>query len=126
MPMNNKINNRINEIRFKQAVKTAKAKTAGTQFQDILADKINSGDRETTFSKHALARLAEREIQLSAQDISKLDQAIDMARQKGIRNSLIVTDQVVYIANVESKTIITAMSDMKGKVFTNVDGVVNI
>ncbi|QOR35348.1 flagellar protein [Clostridium sp. 'deep sea'] len=126
--MSRKITNfSINEIRLQQSLKSKKAPQSNNNFNDILQSNINNLRKsEVKFSKHANERLAERNITLTGNDLKKVSQAIDIAKRKGINNSLIVTDEAIYIANTSSRTVITAMQSMKGKVFTNVDGVVNI
>ena len=126
--MARRINNySINEIRLQQSLKSKKSQQSNSNFNDILQSNIKGLSKsEVKFSKHANERLAERNIKLTNTDIKKVSEAIDIAKSKGINNSLIVTEGAIYIANVSSRTVITAMQSMKGKVFTNVDGVVNI
>jgi len=125
--MENRINNlRINEAKYNQTGRAKNASNLQSSFNSMLEKKINANEQDIKFSKHAQLRLAEREISLTDDDIAKLKEAISLAEAKGINNSLIVTDTGVYIANISSRTIITAMDSMKEKVFTNVDGVINI
>ncbi|MGB3367870.1 MAG: TIGR02530 family flagellar biosynthesis protein [Acidaminobacteraceae bacterium] len=93
-------------------------------FQDVL-NKIESGGK-IKFSKHAASRLEKRNISLSANDIQKLEGAVEKAEKKGIKDALIVMDQNIFIASVKNKTIVTASTeaDMEEKVFTNIDGAV--
>lgn len=79
-----------------------------------------------SFSKHAGQRMAQRDIELSAQDIEKLGQAVKKAEEKGVRNTLILFNSNAFIVNVPANTVITAMtgSDLKENVFTQIDGAV--
>ena len=83
-------------------------------------------NKELQFSKHAIQRLQERNINLSKEDISKIDNAIKTAAQKGIKETLIVMDNHAFIASVKNKTVITAAVDgqLRNNVFTNIDGAV--
>lgn len=88
-------------------------------FQEVL-------NREITFSKHAGQRMAQRDIELSKQDIQKLGQAVKKAEEKGVRNTLVLFDQKAFIVNVPANIVITAMSgsDLKENIFTQIDGAV--
>ncbi|SNR89745.1 flagellar operon protein [Anaerovirgula multivorans] len=96
-----------------------------TNFDQILHQHIEKNS-EVKFSKHAVERLEQRNIQLSKQDIMKLNNAIDTAAKKGIRETLIIMDNTAFIASVRNKTVITAAVDeqLKENVFTNIDGAV--
>jgi flagellar operon protein len=102
-------------------------KTNDRSFEKVLGEKSKSRE-EITFSKHASQRLESRNIILDQNDLARLRDAIDLAEGKGIKNSLIIMDDIVLIANIHSRTIVTAIDkqSMKDKVFTNVDGAVNI
>lgn len=95
------------------------------EFGDILKEKISESS-EVKFSKHAELRLNMRNINLSALQKKKLENAVSMAREKGIKDSLVMVDNVALVVNVKSKTVITAVSssELKDNVFTNIDGAV--
>lgn len=78
------------------------------------------------FSKHATERIASRDIRLSDADVDRLRRGIGMAREKGIRQTLIMMDNKVFIASVQNNTIITASSEenLREHIFTNIDGAV--
>lgn len=95
-------------------------------FEDVLK-KVSEQD-VVKFSKHAMSRLEERSIKLSQEEINKITSAVKQADGKGIRDALIVMDDKLFIANVKSRTIITAAQEgnLKENVFTNIDGAVII
>ncbi|MFP4457606.1 MAG: TIGR02530 family flagellar biosynthesis protein [Clostridia bacterium] len=117
--------NVINKLQYQQQINN-KRKNKEVGFDKLLEQKANSLEKELKFSKHAMERINSRNLELNEVDIEKISQAMNKAEEKGINNSLIVTDKAVYIANIKSRTIITAMEGMKDRVFTNVDGVINI
>jgi flagellar operon protein len=117
--------NLIDKLQYQQRVNNRKNDESGS-FGKLLDQKLNSFNSHINFSKHAKERITARGIEISQEDLERISEAISKADEKGIRNSLIVTEKAVYIANIKSKTIITAMEDMKDRVFTNVDGVINI
>ncbi len=94
-------------------------------FEAVLQKEIHKS-QNIKFSKHALDRLEQRKIQLTTQEVDKLDNAINKAAQKGIRETLIIMENKAFIASVPNRTVITAAADsqLKENVFTNIDGAV--
>ena len=76
------------------------------------------------FSKHANERLATRNINLSAEQMERLENGTTKAREKGIRESLVMVDDLAFIVNVKNNTVITAVGDATDSIFTNIDGAV--
>jgi len=78
------------------------------------------------FSQHAQNRIQSRDIPWSPEMEKRVSQGIDAAEKKGSREALILADDVAVIANVKSRTVITAMdrTQMKEKIFTNIDSAV--
>lgn len=77
-------------------------------------------------SQHAETRIKSREIPWDPEIQRRILKGIDSAESKGSREALILADDVAVIANVKSKTVITAMekSEMKERIFTNIDSAV--
>ena len=46
------------------------------------------------------------------------------AREKGIRDSFVMVDDLAFIVNVKNNTVITAVGDTADSIFTNIDGAV--
>jgi flagellar operon protein len=80
------------------------------------------------FSKHAAERLQMRNIHLTKDDLNKLNEAVNKAAEKGVKETLIIMGNAAFIANVKNKMIITAAAEenLKNNVFTNIDGAVII
>ena len=78
------------------------------------------------FSKHAVNRLNDRNIELTQDQMDRLNQATAQAGEKGINESLILVDQLAFIVNVPNNTVVTAMDqkDKNNQIFTNIDGAV--
>ncbi|MBQ7616347.1 MAG: flagellar protein [Butyrivibrio sp.] len=89
------------------------------------ADNTNS-EGAVKFSKHAMNRLSLRNIELTNDQMERLSQGRIEAGEKGIKDSLILVDQLAFIVNVPSGTVVTAMdqTENKNNVFTNIDGAV--
>lgn len=100
--------------------------TDGLSFQEVLQKQHGSG--EVRFSKHAAGRLAERNIELTTGQMERLNEGAAKAGQKGIRESLVLVDELAFIVNIPNNTVVTAMnqSDAAQNVFTNIDGAVII
>ena len=122
----------INQIRIDQNQNTDKnlnrIKNINNQkndFQAVLQREIHK-NQNIKFSKHAMERLQQRKIELTTNEVSKIDNAISKAAEKGIRETLIIMENKAFIANVPNRTIITAAADsqLKENVFTNIDGAV--
>lgn len=96
---------------------------SGNSFQKILQQKATQGLK---FSKHAGERLEERNITLSIEQMKRLEEATVRADEKGIKESLMLMDNMAFIVNVKNSTVITAMdqTDNKDNIFTNIDGAV--
>lgn len=98
-------------------------------FREILeqtAEKENSAVLK--FSKHAANRLADRQIELTDGQLRRLREGTAKAGAKGIRESLVIMDELAFIVNVPNNTVITAMSqtETEENVYTNIDGAVII
>lgn len=80
------------------------------------------------FSNHAVDRMRARGIQFNAQDMTRLEEALSKAQQKGAKETLVLMDDRAAILNVRSGTVITVMdrTAMKENVFTNIDSTVVI
>lgn len=78
------------------------------------------------FSKHASVRLADRNIELSNEQLERLNNGARKAEQKGIKDSLVIVDRLAFIVNVPNHTVVTAMdsTETNENVFTNINGAV--
>lgn len=101
------------------------AESSNISFQDILRQKAGLGS-SLKFSKHAMGRLADRNIELSDSQLQRLEVGTKKAEQKGIRDSLVIVDQLAFIVNVPNQTVVTAMdsTETNDNIFTNINGAV--
>lgn len=97
-------------------------------FQDILEQKVQAAQpqRALKFSKHAANRLLDRNIELTAEQMQRLSEGTQKAGAKGIRDSLVMVDDLAFIVNVPNSTVVTAMDQAQAEenIFTNIDGAV--
>ncbi len=94
-------------------------------FKKTLKQQI--GERKgINFSAHAEGRLAVRQIDLSRQDLVKIEDAVERASQKGANESLLLMDDLAFIVSVKNRTVITVIDGqhLKDNVFTNIDSAI--
>lgn len=94
-------------------------------FSEILSQQLNR-NTEVKFSKHAMDRLESRDIHMTDEQKQKLNESVDKAAAKNVRDSLIMMDDLAFVVNVRNKTVVTVVNkeEMKENVFTNIDGAV--
>lgn len=97
-------------------------KEGETSFEEVFREKSEA--QPVHFSKHANKRLALRKIDLSMEQLTRLQEGTEKAREKGIRDSLVMVDDLAFIVNTKSNTVITAMNEGEDAIFTNIDGAV--
>lgn len=96
-------------------------------FKKILQEQISNASG-VNFSNHAVNRVLERNINISESNLSRLNDGVRIAEEKGLNEPLILIDTAAYIVNIKNNTVITTVAndDLKGSVFTNIDGTVII
>lgn len=95
-----------------------------TEFAAILSDRLQS--RSISLSMHAADRLVRRGLVIDEQVADQINEAFDLAEQKGSKNALFLLDNLAVVAAVPSRSIVTAL-DAKGLaegVFTHIDSAV--
>ncbi|MCS6862639.1 MAG: hypothetical protein NZT92_20230 [Abditibacteriales bacterium] len=97
---------------------------ATTNFQRTLEEVRNASSLK--FSAHAQQRLERRQIDLDAQRLNRLEEAVAKAAAKGARESLVLIDDLALVVSVKNRTVITAVDEksLKDKVFTNIDSAI--
>jgi flagellar operon protein len=105
-------------------VKNNSSTTTNT-FDSIFKQTIQKSEG-LKFSKHANLRLNSRNIEISDEQMNKIEQGVQNAEQKGIKESLVLVDNIALVVNVANKTVITALDKQESgeHIFTNIDGAV--
>ena len=108
-----------------QPTSRSTSRADGTSFQEVLRSTTQSAST-LRFSKHAQERLVARGLRLSAQDIQRLEGAVEKAAAKGSRDSLVLMDDLALVVSVRNRTVITAVdaTSRRDNIFTNIDSVV--
>ena len=114
-----------------QKVNSGNKSSQGMSFEEILQRQQiqgTSAKEAVKFSKHAANRLNDRKIELTDEQLERLNDGTKKAGQKGIRDSLVLVDQLAFIVNTKSNTVITAMDQTEAdeNIYTNIDGAVII
>ena len=95
------------------------------EFNNILKDEIGKRNSEQGIhlSLHAARRIRDRQLEVDNEEYVKLREGIDRLRDKGGRESLIVTDRAAYIVDVDKNKIVTAIdkNNLGENVFTKID-----
>lgn len=99
--------------------------TASVSFDSILKQRQSEGG-EIKFSRHAEYRLRSRSISLTPAQREKMKEAVAKAESKGVKDTLVLMDDLAFVVNIRNKTVITAVNsnELKENVFTNIDGAV--
>ena len=127
--MSIQINPYLSALQDVQSVRTPQKqeKSEAGSFSALLEEKQKQLDTQTVrFSKHAANRLSERNINLSEGQLKRLSEGMDKASRKGIKEPLVLIDNLAFIVSTGSRTVITATSQdqTQENIFTNIDGTV--
>ncbi len=107
-----------------QAANRVQTGEGSQSFLQVLQKQLEAGSN-TSFSKHAVSRVMERQIDVSEKNLERLSKGIGLAQEKGLRDALILIDQSAYIVNAATAKVITVDGQAThGSVFTNIDGTV--
>ena len=81
---------------------------------------------ELRWSRHAVARLQSRGIDLDETATAEIAEAVDLLDGKGAKESLVLYDDHAFIVGVKRRTVITAMTrdEAVGSIFTNIDSTI--
>ena len=114
-----------NQVSFDDVLKRKLEENRSGQNR-YLNKNTSNGLEEIRFSKHAINRLETRDISLTDAQMARLHEGAKKAGEKGIKESLVLVDELAFIVNVENKTVVTAMDQTNNdeNIFTNIDGAV--
>ena len=125
--VNSKINQnlipQVNKLPKKEVGK-AVPKTGQNEFDKIFQEKLApKKEAGLHLSKHAQKRIEDRSLNFDQNEFIKLKDAIGKLKDKGGKDSLVVTNNNAYIVDVNNEKVVTAMKkeDMNENVFTKID-----
>ncbi|MCB0351677.1 MAG: hypothetical protein KDD38_10870 [Bdellovibrionales bacterium] len=109
----------------------------GISFAETLTAQVDkAAAKETTqvqsvkpmlkFSNHALERMNTRGIHFSPDQITKIEQGMQKANDKGAKETLFITDDSALIVSLKDNTVVTVMDKnmLRENVFTKIDSTV--
>ncbi len=105
-------------------------KVKEADFKNVLKNELEKTGclDELKFSKHASERLSLREINITEDNMKNINEAVDKANKKGLRESLVIFNDVALIVNVKNRVVLTAMKsdNLKESIVTNIDSAIII
>lgn len=109
------------------AVQQDAKRQGDVSFRQVLQGQLEK-KANVSFSKHAVSRVVERNIDISPESLERLGQGVRIAQEKGLDDTLILIDSTAFIVSAKNNKVITTVSggDLQGNVFTNIDGTVII
>lgn len=116
----------IQPVQPNVASKGQRPKGHESSFASIFDTELQKG--KVKFSAHATKRLEARKIDFTPEQLQTLEDAVDKARAKGGKETLILLDNVALVVSVANRTVITAMDgdNLRDNVFTQIDSAVII
>lgn len=96
---------------------------AESSFQNILSKTIEK-EEPLKFSKHANVRLFDRNLNLTKNQMDRVQEGVNSIRAKGVKDSLVLVDNIALVVSVKNNTVITATDKNQSSIFTNIDGAV--
>lgn len=106
------------------SIKKQDTSKQGSTFKELFNEKCQ--ENTLSFSKHATERIEQRNIDVNESVSSRLNEALVQAKDKGLKNVLVMIDSSAFIVNTLSNKVITAVNntELKENIFTNIDGAV--
>ncbi len=101
------------------------AKSSGSSASRDFEELVHG---QLIFSQHAANRMEKRGIHLTANQRTKLSQAMDAAQNKGAKQAAVIMGSDIFIVAPQARTVITSLSSPQDgmKVITQVDAVVYV
>ena len=110
----------------KKKTEAVSTEYTGTSFQEQLTKLQKEANDDLSFSKHAVRRLEERNIEMNDGLMDDLRNAVSEAKKKGAKDVAVIGRQGIFIVNVPNNVVVTTMAedDMRNKTLTNIDSAV--
>jgi flagellar operon protein len=101
--------------------------TSKTGFKGMFAQALAAqAGTPLKISKHAQARIAERDIEIKPEQWRAIYEKLNEAKAMGIREPLVLTKDKAIVVSAKNDTVITVMnrSEAKTHIFSNIDGAI--
>ncbi|MCT8139826.1 flagellar protein [Anaerobacillus sp. CMMVII] len=98
-----------------------------TSFKELLNSEIQD-KLDLKVSKHAEKRLHDRGITIDDNKWAQISMKIQEAKQKGVKDSLVVLKNATLVVSAKNNTVITALDreEASMQIFTNINGTIII
>ena len=125
----NNINLNVNPVNIRASQTNQGTAPGNKTFSEALTRAFDESVNQLSglkFSKHAATRINSREVELSPEQLKRVEEGVNAARVKGVSDSLVLVDGYALVVNTLSKTVVTAMNSAQRNdgVFTNINGAV--
>ena len=100
-------------------------KSSNQTFSQFL-EKAVAHVNPLTISKHAEKRMEQRKISIEPQEWEQIGIKVNEARQKGVKESLVLLKNAALIVSAKNNTVVTVMDRQEAgkQIFTNIDGTI--
>lgn len=118
-----------NQLLQQKPARAASDTAGAASFEQVLQGKKQAEGKSDVkeglkFSRHANERIQDRSIELSEEQVQRLQAGASKAQAKGIVESLVLVDSYAFIVNTRNNIVVTAVAGNEDRVFTNIDGAV--
>ena len=94
-------------------------------FADVLRNTIEKNS-EVNFSNHAIKRAVDHNMDITDDELNRLNEGVRLASEKNLDDTLILVGEKAFVVSVKNNTVITTVNNnsIQGNVFTNINGAV--
>lgn len=94
-------------------------------FADVLKNTIEKNS-EVNFSNHAIKRAVDHNMDITDDELNRLNEGVRLASEKNLDDTLILVGEKAFVVSVKNNTVITTVNNnsIQGNVFTNINGAV--
>ena len=94
-------------------------------FADVLRSTIEKNS-EVNFSNHAIKRAVDHNMDITDDELNRLNEGVRLASEKNLDDTLILVGEKAFVVSVKNNTVITTVNNnsIQGNVFTNINGAV--
>ncbi len=117
----------IGVSKSRQGQKPILEQPKGSSFKSHL-DSFLQPETTLSISKHAEHRIQERNIHISGEEWQQIEDKLQLAKQMGVKESLVLLNDAALIVSAKNNTVITAMNreEARSQIFTNINGTIII
>ena len=123
--------NRVNiqHVPYYPTVQSTVKQTSSTNTKQLFIDHLKQATVEIEqlkISKHASERLNDRNISISDTEWQQINEKVFEAKNKGVKQPLVLLEQAALIVSAKNATVITALDRVEARqqLFTNIDGTI--